>query len=94
LPNVNVSSAGATAILSTLSPSGAEADAYIADIGPLTGSLHFSTHAAAWVAMDPNYYSITVSAHVHSLGGSGTAHDHGLTQRPAAAIGTLQYMDL
>jgi hypothetical protein len=33
-------------------------------------------------------------AHTHTSVGSGTAHNHGTTYRPAAAIGTLQYMDL
>lgn len=36
----------------------------------------------------------TETSHVHSLGGSGTAHNHGLTWRPAAAVGTLQYVNI
>ena len=31
--------------------------------------------------------------HTHTSSGSGEAHNHGLTHRPAAAIGTLQYVD-
>jgi hypothetical protein len=41
--------------------------------------------------------SVTTSgtgAHEHTSVGSGTAHNHGTTYRPAAAIGTLQYMDI
>jgi len=36
----------------------------------------------------------TQAAHTHSSVGSGTAHNHGTTHRPAAAIGTLQYLNI
>lgn len=32
--------------------------------------------------------------HTHNSVGSGTAHNHGTSYRPYAAVGTLQYMDL
>lgn len=36
----------------------------------------------------------TQAAHTHTSVGGGTAHNHGTAYRPAAAVGTLQYMDI
>jgi hypothetical protein len=36
----------------------------------------------------------TQAAHTHDSVGSGTAHNHGTAYRPAAAIGTMQYMNI
>jgi len=38
-------------------------------------------------------YVIANGAHTHGSIGSGTAHSHGTSFRPAAALGTLQYPD-
>ena len=39
---------------------------------------------------------VAVGTHTHTVSstGSGDAHNHGTAYRPAAAVGTLQYMDL
>jgi hypothetical protein len=48
-------------------------------------------YVSSWYTANPLGYKI--SPHYHTLG-SGNAHNHGLLYRPAAAVGTLQYMDI
>jgi hypothetical protein len=59
------------------------------------GGPHTWVGTMSWQTHNPTYYRLaTVAAHTHTSVGSGSAHNHGTTYRPAAAIGTLQYMDL
>jgi hypothetical protein len=45
-----------------------------------------------WTAAPGSYYRVNNG--VIGNAGSGDGHNHGITYRPAAAIGTLQYLDL
>jgi hypothetical protein len=54
--------------------------------GSIVGNSNHQSKAAATIS--------TVGNHSHTIGnsGSGGPHNHGATYRPAAAIGTLQYL--
>lgn len=92
LPSGDTSSAQHIHQLKSLCGTGGEEGSHVAAYMEFGASGGYNI--PEWITSDPSYYSTSTGDHAHELGGSDTAHDHGSLYRPAAAVGTLQYMNI